>query len=171
MIIQVSKSFNDLDFDWKSPKNFDICHSKESDPKPTKAYPTFNFYGTILKQVDEKKTIYSQILNINLGGWISDQKLLKIIAKDRGASIRQHFLNIGKEYPDDAKIEDYKDILCKEEMGEFKNGMGKLLYDLKIQQKRDEYDSKFSHKKRNRREETIKIEEKEKIFNEKSEIE
>ena len=74
------------------------------------------------------------------GGWTHNDGMLKLIAKQRGSKIHDTLSKLIPDFPEDAKIEDYKEKLCKkDENGKFSDGLGILLYDLKI----DEQNEKF----------------------------
>jgi hypothetical protein len=136
-LIHIAKPFKYKDENWSTPKmqNF---KSKNKHEEKHKAYQTFLFYGMILKEIDENKCSYSQIFTGNLGGWLSNPKLKKMIAKDRGYFLRDAFVKVGKNFPDNVKISDCKDLLCcLDEQGKISNGYGRLLYDCMVNSRKD----------------------------------
>jgi hypothetical protein len=104
--------------------------------KKKKVYPIFSFVFTRYQKIDDKKVLFSQVMVNDFGGWTTDPSLFKVVGKKRGANFRSSLLELVEKYPENAKIEDYKESLCQEENGKFIDGYGKLLYDLKIEEKR-----------------------------------
>eukprot|EP01080_Neovahlkampfia_damariscottae_P012687 gene12687-6581_t len=144
MIQSITKSYIDENESWSTPKVQKF--EKNNKTKSMKAFSAFGYYGTFLKEVDENKTMLTQILNLNLGGWMkNDEKILKFLVKERGKSLRKDFSKIKVAVPKDARISDYDEI-----NGLVQNGHSKLLFDTDISKiKKD--DKKFELKQRRKR--------------------
>ena len=61
--------------------------------------------------------------------------LFNIIVEQRRNQFLEALKIMRKEFPEDAKISDYKEKLCKEKNGIVSDGLGKLLFDLNIKEK------------------------------------
>jgi hypothetical protein len=101
--------------------------------KKMKVYPLFSYGITKYQKIDEKKVLFTQMIVFDMGGWTNNEFILKMLVKERGSKLKETIMNLAKELPEDARIEDYKTTLCGEENGIPKDGCGKLLYDLKIE--------------------------------------
>ena len=81
------------------------------------------------------------------GGWENSDAIIKMLAKSRGTKFRETLTKLIADFPENAKIEAYKEILCKmNENGKFVDGLGKLIYDLRIDEKDDNLKSSNSYK-------------------------
>jgi hypothetical protein len=121
------------------PLVVDICPKPGLPMKKCKTYPIFTFLFNKFQRIDEYKVLFSQVIVIDMGGWTSNDLLLKMIVKQRGSKFKESLTKLIEEFPEDSKIEDFKEILCKQKDGVFVDGSGKLLYELKI----DENNQKF----------------------------
>ena len=86
--------------------------------------------------------IFGQVLLTDLGGWTGNDYLFKTLMKQRGNQFMSTIKNLMKEFPEDTKISDYEDLLCKEENGKVIDGFGKLIFELKIDEKNKEHQSR-----------------------------
>jgi hypothetical protein len=121
------------------PLVVDICPKPGLPMKKCKTYPIFTFLFNKFQRIDEYKVLFSQVIVIDMGGWTSNDLLLKMIVKQRGSKFKENLTKLIEEFPEDSKIEDFKEILCQQKDGVFVDGSGKLLYELKI----DENNQKF----------------------------
>jgi hypothetical protein len=136
IISSVIKPYIYKDLVYSKPIKTKIHLQKDAPLKQKKVYPVFSFVFTRYQKIDEKKVLFSQVMVNDFGGWTTDPSIFKVVGKKRGANFRSSLLELVQKYPEDAKIEDYKESLCQEEDGKFIDGYGKLLYDLKIEEKR-----------------------------------
>jgi hypothetical protein len=98
------------------------------------AYPLFEFMITAYKEIEEKKVLFTQINCIDAFGWTHNPLVVKLLAKTRGLELRNTLVSQASQIPEDTKIEDCKEELCKEEDGNPVNGLGKLLYEMRMNQ-------------------------------------
>jgi hypothetical protein len=114
----------------------DVVKKKGSTSKLTKAIPMFDWFFYFFQKVDEKKTIYTQIHLMNVGGWFSNGNQLnmaKKILKSMGEKTKKNLFNIPKNIPDTAKISDFKEKYSKlNESGVPLDGSGMLLISMNI---------------------------------------
>jgi hypothetical protein len=82
--------------------------------------------------LDEKNVKVSIITILDFGGWTKNETISKVILNEIALTIFQGLMKF-ERFPEDAKIEDFKEMLCKEKDGKVVDGLGKLLYDLKIE--------------------------------------
>jgi len=80
-----------------------------------------------------------QVHILDPGGWSGNETFFKIVTKQRGNKFRENINKLVSEFPEGSKIEDYKEILTKEENGIPLDGLGKLLYEIKIDEKDNLY--------------------------------
>eukprot|EP01080_Neovahlkampfia_damariscottae_P002120 gene2120-1986_t len=104
--------------------------------KNTKCYPMFEYMITVYHEIDDKKVLFSQVNVCDASGWTNGETLPKLLAKARGLELRNTLHKMASEFPEDTKIEDYKDELLKEVDGQPFNGLGKLLWDTRINEKK-----------------------------------
>jgi hypothetical protein len=111
----------------------EVYHKSGKPMKKMKVYPLFSYGITKYQKIDEKKVLFTQMIVFDMGGWTNNEFILKMLVKERGSKLKETIMNLAKELPEDARIEDFKTTLCAEENGIPKDGCGKLLYDLKIE--------------------------------------
>jgi hypothetical protein len=105
----------------------DMCKKRNSEPKPMKGYRFFLFSGTIYQQIDENKVLYKDIGFLDFGGWGSSKLMSHAILKDRKNKFKDSIISSIKEFPENAKISDYKDQYTKKVDGKVVDGFGMLL--------------------------------------------
>jgi hypothetical protein len=91
----------------------------------------FNFMVGVFRKIDEDKVSFTQIHFVDLNAWISSSKLIKVIAQQRGESMRKSILQLAENIPVGAKISDYD--YSKKVNGKYVNGIGMLLSETKIE--------------------------------------
>jgi hypothetical protein len=110
--------------------------SNESSPqlgkKKTKVYPVFSFSFIKYQKLSEQNVNVSIISILDFGGWTNNETISKVVINEVASSIYQGLMKFDR-FPENAKIGDYKEILCQEKDGKVVDGLGKLLYDLKIE--------------------------------------
>eukprot|EP01080_Neovahlkampfia_damariscottae_P010992 gene10992-3698_t len=134
-ILSVSKPFVPDGLQFLKSSMIDVCPKLGMPPKKMKVYPMFGFVFMKYQKLDEKKTLFSQVHILDVGGWSRNQKLFKLVAKSRGSKFRENMSNLETGFPDGSTIEENKEELVKEENGIPVDGFGKLLYYLKIEEK------------------------------------
>jgi hypothetical protein len=119
---------------------FDLFNKDGKLNKNIKAYPLFSYCFTKYQKIDEEKTLFSQVLILDPAGWANQPLLTKMIAKDRATRVLGSLMKLRSEFPEGKlKIEDYKNSLCRENEGKVFDGLGKILYELKIDEKNKQY--------------------------------
>jgi hypothetical protein len=68
----------------------------------------------------------------DLGGWTNNDTLFRKIMKQRGNEFMGTINYVMKDFPENMKISEYKELLCKEEDGKVVDGFGKMIYELNI---------------------------------------
>jgi hypothetical protein len=112
--------------------------------KNIKTYPLFSCCFTKYQKIDEEKVLFSQVLILDLAGWANQASMTKLIAKDRASKFLSSLMKIKDELPKEKlEIEDHKNSLCKENEGKIVDGLGKLLYELKIDEKNKQFQQDF----------------------------
>eukprot|EP01080_Neovahlkampfia_damariscottae_P010993 gene10993-3699_t len=139
-LIATGKPFMHDGIRFNEPIQLEVCPKTGSPMKKMKVYPFFDFFFLKYQQIDEEKVLFSQVHIMDSGGWTNNDAIIKMIAKSRGNKFRETLTNLIKEWPEKAKIEEYKEMICKlKENGNYSDGLGKLLYDLKIDEKNEEF--------------------------------
>jgi hypothetical protein len=114
----------------------EIVKKKGSTSKITKAIPMFDWFFYFFQKVDEKKTIFTQIHLMNVGGWFAtgnQMTMAKQILKSMGEKLKKNLFNIPKNIPDTAKISDFKEKYSTlNESGVPLDGSGMLLISMNI---------------------------------------
>jgi hypothetical protein len=88
----------------------------------------------IYKDIKEKKVLFTQINCVDAFGWTHNPQVVKLLAKSRGLELRNTLVAQTSLIPEDTKIEDCKKELCEEVDGKPINGLGKLLYEMRMKQ-------------------------------------
>eukprot|EP01080_Neovahlkampfia_damariscottae_P000154 gene154-4400_t len=130
-IYSVIKPYIYKDFEYSKSRVEEIHPKKKHPKKKLKVYPIFSFVFTKYQKIEEQKVLFSQVMINDFGGWTTDSTIFKTVGKKRAKKFRSTLFEYVKRYPEDAKIEDYKDMLCKEVDGKFVDGYGKLLKKIK----------------------------------------
>jgi hypothetical protein len=119
----------------------EVCPKKGKPTKLMKSYPIFDFFFMRYQHIDEKKVLLSQVHILNLGGWTSgSENLLKNIARDRGEKLLNSIFEMVKDFPEDTTVEKFKEQLNEvDNDGIIVDGLGKLIYELKIDEKNLEF--------------------------------
>eukprot|EP01080_Neovahlkampfia_damariscottae_P010177 gene10177-2597_t len=102
--------------------------------KKTKVYPFFDFFFQKYQKIDENKVLFSQAHLVEIGGWTNFDMFFNIIVEQRRNQFLDALKTMMEKYPEDAKISDFKQKLCQQKDGIIADGLGKLLYDLEIQE-------------------------------------
>jgi hypothetical protein len=114
----------------------DICPEAGKPMKKMKAYPIFGYTFYRFHKIDDKHVSFSHVLMLDFGGWANNETLLNmIIVSAKTGRFKEKLMNYIQQYPEDLKIEDYKEMLMEEKNGKVVDGMGKMLYELNIHQK------------------------------------
>jgi hypothetical protein len=142
MLIYVGKPFVKEGMEFGKPIMMEVVSSKGSKPKLQKTYPMFDCLMTVFQKLDESRVLFTQTHAVDVGGWASNRKVLKQLAKNRGIEFMEKLNSLILKYPEDAKILDYKIELCEEKDGVPLDGFGKLLYELDIDGADKEFNSK-----------------------------
>ena len=106
--------------------------------KNRKVYPMFTFMLLKYQQIDEEKVLFSLVTLMDLGGWGSSESMFKFIVKERTKKFRSSLQKLVNEFPKDAKFKDFEDQLIEMKDGKYVDGFGKLMIDLKIDEKNEE---------------------------------
>jgi hypothetical protein len=111
----------------------DVCLEKGGAFKNTKAIPLFNYCFFKYKKINQNKTLFTQVLIADFGGWAStDEAMTRKLLERRGVKLKETISNMIQLFPKYKKIEEVKDLMCKEdEQGNVVDGLGKIIYDLK----------------------------------------
>jgi hypothetical protein len=131
-VIQFFKSyFEEKPKSIRNSKKMEFVSKVGAEPVTVKAYPMFNFMVGVFRKIDEDKVSFTQIHFVDLNAWISSSKLIKVIAQQRGESMRKSILQLAENIPVGAKISDYD--YSKKVNGKYVNGIGMLLSETKIE--------------------------------------
>eukprot|EP01080_Neovahlkampfia_damariscottae_P012450 gene12450-6202_t len=95
-------------------------------PKKTTVYSIFILSAGLYKKIDNNRVFFQEISISDLAGWIAAESLYKKVAIDRKNKFRSQLLELAREYPQDAKIKEYKEKLSELVDGKT-NGLGKIL--------------------------------------------
>jgi hypothetical protein len=114
----------------------EICPQFGKPMKRMKAYSVFAFSFYKYKKIDTESVSVSQVLIMDLGGWTKNENIAKTVINEKIMTFKNSLMKYVDEFPKDAKIKDYKEILCKEKEGKVVDGLGKLLSELNIQSKK-----------------------------------
>jgi hypothetical protein len=119
----------------------DICPEKGKPMKKMKAYNVFAFTYYKFQKIDDKKVFFCHGMTVDFAGWVSNNETLlsKMIVNAKISSFKEKLLKYVSKFPQDIKIEDHKEELCKEENGKIIDGMGKLLCELNIDKQNEEF--------------------------------
>jgi hypothetical protein len=140
----VCKPFKVEGLNFFEPTTLEMCPKKGKSLKKMKTYPMFDFIVLRYQRIDEEKVLFSQTHIMDFGGWGNNQNMIKLIALSRGHNFKKNVEILMKEFPADTKIKDHKERLCREENGKCCDGFGKLIYDLDIDGKDEEWKNKNS---------------------------
>jgi hypothetical protein len=128
----VSKSYMKDGQSFSEIVNTEVLTQQGKIMKKSKVYPVFSFSFSKFQKLDEKNVKVSIITILDFGGWTKNETISKVILNEIASTIHQGLMKFDR-FPEDAKIEDFKEMLCKEKDGKVVDGLGKLLYDLKIE--------------------------------------
>jgi hypothetical protein len=133
----ISKPFVSQDFNFFEPTMMEVAPKKGEPLKNLKVYPVFDFFFLRYQQIDENKVLFSQVHIFDLGGWISgNDYIVKKVVQQRGEIFLESIQKILQELPEDSTIEKYKkELLEVDKEGVIIDGIGKLMYELNIDQK------------------------------------
>jgi hypothetical protein len=143
-LVSIWKPFLMHDLQFGKASMMDIVTTKGGVPKRVKTYPLFDWMFSKFQKLDDDKVLFSQVHIMDLGGWLSTDKFLRETALTRGFGFRDTLTKLAFDIPYEATIESYKDVLCKYNKSIPQDGLGILLYDLKI----DELDQEYEDSKR-----------------------
>jgi hypothetical protein len=136
----VSKPFKGEGLNFFQPSIVDLVPKKGMTPKKTKAYPMFDFIVLQYQRIDEEKTLFSQTHIMDFGGWGNNPAMIKLIAKVRRNNFTKCLEKLIQQYPEDAKIKDYEEDLCREDQnGLCCDGYGKMIFESNIGGKHEEW--------------------------------
>jgi len=125
-------------FNWKSKHKMPVFTSKtEKNPKIMDCYFMLDMQSYHIQKLDERRTSFKQVHLFDLEGWASSQYLQKVVAKDRGTTLRKTLLAHMKKKmnPNALTIESCKDSLLNDPIG-------RLLYNLDITGLDKEYEAR-----------------------------
>jgi hypothetical protein len=131
-IIVVAKPYIRENMNFFESFTTDICPQFGKKLKKMKAYSIFAFSLYKYKKIDSNSVTVSQVVIMDLGGWSTNENIAKTIINEKIMKFRNTLLKYVDDFPEDAKIKDYKEILCKEIEGKVVDGLGKLLSELNI---------------------------------------
>jgi hypothetical protein len=132
MVVMKPYQVNGLEF--SKPAMMDICLDLNKPMKKSKVIPLFSFCFTNYKKLNEHSVLFSQVSVVDVGGWASDENVMKLLIQRRASKMKESLMQMCEEFPFFSKNEEMKEILCMEENGKVVDGMGKLLFDLKVDQ-------------------------------------
>jgi hypothetical protein len=141
-VITVNKPFLSGDLSYLKPSVVDFYPKKDSEMKKTKVYPIFNFIFMKYQKIDENKVLFTQVFVSDFGGWMNHDSMFKMIGKKRASKLKDNLIKMIEKFPKDSKIEDFKEELCQEKNGKVVDTYGKALYELKIEEKNQEFRNK-----------------------------
>eukprot|EP01080_Neovahlkampfia_damariscottae_P003988 gene3988-7244_t len=108
--------------------------------KNVKAMNMFDFTVRKFQYLDDHKTIYQEITITQLGGWVSSEKIGKMLIKERAMGLRKSVLKCCGRFSDDVKISDFEEKFNVVDKNFKPTDMyGKLLLDLEIEKMDKEY--------------------------------
>jgi hypothetical protein len=137
-VIQFFKSyFEEKPTSIRKTQKMEFVSKVGLEPVNVKAYPIFNFMIGVFKKIDEQKVSFTQIHFVDLNAWISSSKVVRVIAHQRGESMRKSILQLAQQFPVDARISDYD--YSKKVNGKYVDGIGMLLSETKIEPENLDY--------------------------------
>eukprot|EP01080_Neovahlkampfia_damariscottae_P011464 gene11464-4628_t len=86
--IQICKSYKQ-ETDFTKSTEMNVVSSKGGKEKKSKVYMAFNFLSTTLKPLSANSTLFTQINLVDIGGWGTNQMILKKLAHDRSLKIQK----------------------------------------------------------------------------------
>jgi hypothetical protein len=133
----ISKPFVYEGFNFFEPTIMDVAPKQGKPVKKVKAYPIFDFFFLRYQQIDENKVLFSQVHIFDLGGWATGSDfLVKKVAQQRGEIFLDSIQKMLQEFKEESTIEENKkDLLEVDKEGKIVDGIGKLIYELKIDEK------------------------------------
>jgi hypothetical protein len=131
-VISVNKPFLFGDLSFLKPSIVDFYPKKDSEMKKMKVYPIFNFIFMKYQKIDENKVLFTQVFVSDFGGWMNNDSMFKMIGKKRASKFKSNLIKLIEKLPEDAKIDNFKEELCKEKNGKVVDSYGKALYEMKI---------------------------------------
>eukprot|EP01080_Neovahlkampfia_damariscottae_P005851 gene5851-9674_t len=124
--LRVGKNYYE-DGQFGKPITVEMVKKRGTKPKVMKAYTFFMFSATMYQKIDEKKVLYKNIVLMDFGGWGSSKMMISKIIKSRKEKFKGTIIKMAQEFPDDIKIADHAEKLCRKEDGKVTDGFGKLL--------------------------------------------
>jgi hypothetical protein len=131
MIVSKPYQVNGLEFSKSALMEVSLDSNKPM--KKLKAIPLFSFCFTNYQKIDENQVLFSQVLVMDVGGWASDENVMKLLVQRRASKLRDSLIQMCQNFPVYSNLGEIQEILCKEENGKVIDGMGKLMFDLKIE--------------------------------------
>jgi len=115
----ISKPFVKEGTEFLTPCKIEMLKSKkDKKPKVVKAYPLFDWLFSSYKQIDENKTLFSQVHLVDAGGWMTPKgnakflgPLTAMLAVQRGEEYRKSLEKLMEKIPFEKKISDVKNEL------------------------------------------------------------
>jgi hypothetical protein len=131
--------FESMDQVGKETK-MEVCPKKNSTPKLSKCYQMFDLTFRVFQKLEENKTIYQEVTICQIGGWVDDSSILKMISKDRGQKLKKTIIEGSKAFLG-KKISDFEEQFTPMVDGIPKDGYGRMLWDLQIEKKDKEFEA------------------------------
>ena len=105
---QICKSYKQ-ETDFTKSTEMNVISSKGGKEKKQKVYMAFNFLSTSLKVLSQNSTLFTQINLVDIGGWGSNQTILKKLAHERSLKIQKMLIKTINAAPQDLKLPDIFD--------------------------------------------------------------
>jgi hypothetical protein len=108
-IILIAKPFLKDGMEYSKATKIEMVVAGDTKPKLVKAYPLFDWIFNLYQQIDDKKTLFTQVHLMDPGGWFNSDLLLKMATKRRGDTYRDSMINAIENLPKNLNLNDLRE--------------------------------------------------------------
>jgi hypothetical protein len=108
-IILIAKPFLKEGMEFSKATKIEMLIPGETKPKLVKAYPIFDWIFNLYQEIDDHKTLFTQVHLMDPGGWFNSDLLTKLVTKRRGDTYRESMINAIENLPKNLDMDDLRE--------------------------------------------------------------
>eukprot|EP01080_Neovahlkampfia_damariscottae_P000796 gene796-9046_t len=131
--LQLTKPFIDKNEEWLTQNTSEIRVNKEGKLRKSKYYPMFAFSVNEFQEIDNNRTLCSQVIIMNIGGWAKkNEKILQLAAHDRAFKMRKSVIDAIKRIPKESTLSNIKEYYQINEKEKNFDGMARMISEFNL---------------------------------------
>eukprot|EP01080_Neovahlkampfia_damariscottae_P010931 gene10931-3637_t len=108
-VILIAKPYVTDGLEFSKPSQIEMLIPGEKSPKFVKAYPMFNWIFNFYQQIDDHKTLFTQINLLEPGGWLNSDFLIKQVSKRRGENYQDLMMELIENIPEGSNFKELQE--------------------------------------------------------------